>query len=53
MKEDQGAIQQQMTWVRSILDAKTIAVAPSHDKKQLDALVAQGVLHTGFDLRRN
>lgn len=53
LKEDRAAIQQQMNWVRSILDGKAIAVAPSHDKSQLDALVTQGVLHVGLDLRRN
>ena len=35
------------------MHAGTIAVAPSHDKRQLDALVALGVLHTGLDLHRN
>ena len=53
LKEDRVAIQYEMDWVRSIMNVGTIAVAPSHDKHQLDALVAQGVLHVGLDLHRN
>lgn len=51
LKEDREAIQREMDWVRSILSS--IAVAPSHDKARLDALVSQGLLHAGLDLRRD
>ena len=53
IKEDRGAIQRELDWVRSLLDAGVIAVTPSHDKGALDALVAKGVLRVGLDLRRN
>jgi glyoxylase-like metal-dependent hydrolase (beta-lactamase superfamily II) len=53
IKEDRGAIQRELDWVRSLLDAGVIAVTPSHDKSALDALVAKGVLRVGLDLRRN
>jgi glyoxylase-like metal-dependent hydrolase (beta-lactamase superfamily II) len=53
IKEDRAAIQQQMDWVRSIIKMGTVAVTPSHDKRQLDALVTEGVLRVGLDLRRN
>jgi glyoxylase-like metal-dependent hydrolase (beta-lactamase superfamily II) len=53
IKEDRGAIQREIDWVRSLMDAGVIAVTPSHDKGQLDALVARGVLRVGLDLRRN
>jgi glyoxylase-like metal-dependent hydrolase (beta-lactamase superfamily II) len=48
--EDRAAIQPQIDWVRSL--PSTIAVVPSHDKARLEALVGQGVLRTGLDLRR-
>lgn len=51
LKEDRATIQREMDWVRSILSS--ITVAPSHDKARLDALVGQGLLHVGLDLRRN
>jgi hypothetical protein len=51
LKEDRAAIQREMDWVRSRL--RSIAVAPSHDKARLAALVGQGLLHVGLDLRRN
>lgn len=53
MKEDRTAIQHEMDWIRSIMSAGTIAVTCSHDKRQLDSLVAQGVLHVGLGLHRN
>ena len=51
LKEDHVAIQREMDWVRSIMTS--IAVAPSHDNGRLDALVGQGLLHIGLDLRRD
>jgi glyoxylase-like metal-dependent hydrolase (beta-lactamase superfamily II) len=53
MKEDRGAIQREIDWVRSLLDAGVVTIVPSHDKRQLDALVTRGVLRVGLDLRRN
>ena len=53
IQEDRAAIQREIDWVRSLIDAGAIAVTPSHDKRQLDALVARGVLRLGLDLRRN
>jgi glyoxylase-like metal-dependent hydrolase (beta-lactamase superfamily II) len=51
LKEDRVAIQREMDWVRSIMSS--IAVVPSHDQGRLDALVRQGLLHVGLDIRRN
>jgi hypothetical protein len=53
MKEDRAAIQREIDWVRSIIDNGSIAVAPSHDKQRLDALVGQRLLSVGLDLRHN
>lgn len=53
INEDRRAIQLQMDWVRSIMNTGAIAVMTCHDKRRLDSLVAQGLLHVGLDLRRN
>src|SRR5581483_5050041 len=47
LKEDRAALQQEMDWVRSIMSGGAIAVTCSHDRGQLDALVAEGILHVG------
>jgi glyoxylase-like metal-dependent hydrolase (beta-lactamase superfamily II) len=53
IQEDRGAIQHQLDWVRSLMDAGDLAITPSHDKARLDALVARGFLRLGLDLQRN
>jgi glyoxylase-like metal-dependent hydrolase (beta-lactamase superfamily II) len=49
--EDRAAIAQQLRWLKEIVPAD-VAVIISHDQAAINALIARGVIHQGFDFSK-
>ena len=49
--EDRAAIAQELRWLKELMGS-SVTVVISHDQASIDQLIARGVLHGGFDLKR-